>query len=155
MERGPAEGSPWRGGEVIDDNVRAFISAQRVARLATVDGRGRPHVVPICFALDGDVLYTAIDEKPKHGDVTRIRRLRNIAANPHVQVLLDVYDDGDWSKLRFVQLRGTARILGLDDEQRRAVKLLRDRYTQYLVMGLERRPVIAVDVTRVVAWPGA
>lgn len=88
-----------------------------------------------------------------NADVTRIRRLRNIAANPHVQVLIDRYDDGDWSKLRSVQLRGAARILGPDGEQRRAVALLRDRYTQYLVMGLDRAPVIAVDIARAVAWP--
>jgi PPOX class probable F420-dependent enzyme len=139
---------------LIEPGIRAFIEAQRVARLTTVDDRGRPHVVPICFALsDGDVVYTAIDEKPKTGDVTRLRRIRNIIANPHVQVLFDRYDDGDWSKLRYVQLRGTARILGLDNEHAAAVGLLRDRYSQYLVMGLERRPVIAVDVTRAVAWP--
>jgi PPOX class probable F420-dependent enzyme len=139
---------------LIEPGIRAFIEAQRVARLTTVDDRGRPHVVPICFALsDGDVIYTAIDEKPKTGDVTRLRRIRNIIANPHVQVLFDRYDDGDWSKLRYVQLRGTARILGLDNEHAAAVGLLRDRYSQYLVMGLERRPVIAVDVTRAVAWP--
>ncbi|HYM16308.1 MAG TPA: TIGR03668 family PPOX class F420-dependent oxidoreductase [Dehalococcoidia bacterium] len=146
--------SPWRGGEVIDTQIRGFIDAQRVARLATVDGRGRPHVVPICFALgDGDVLYTAIDEKPKTTDVTRLRRLRNIIANPNVQVLVDVYNDGDWSRLRYVQLRGRARILGPDDEQRGALALLRDRYTQYMVMGLEKNPVIAVDIERVVDWP--
>jgi PPOX class probable F420-dependent enzyme len=138
---------------LLEPHVRTFINAQRVARLATVDERNRPHVVPICFALDADTLYTAIDDKPKAGDVTRLRRLRNIIANPSVQVLFDHYDDGDWSKLRYVQLRGSARILGLDDEHSRALGLLRDRYTQYLLMGLERRPVIAVTITRVVAWP--
>lgn len=138
---------------MLEPHVHTFINAQRVARLATVDERNRPHVVPICFALDAGTLYTAIDDKPKTGDVTRLRRLRNIIANPNVQVLFDHYDDGDWSKLRYVQLRGTARILGLDDEHKHALGLLRDRYTQYLLMGLERSPVIAVDVTRVVAWP--
>lgn len=139
---------------LIAGDIRAFIESQRVGRLATVDKGARPHVVPICFALaQGDVLYTAIDEKPKSGDVTRLRRIRNVIANPRVQVLFDRYDDGDWSKLRYVQLRGTARVLGLDDEHAAAVALLRDRYTQYLVMGLERRPVIAIDVQRVVAWP--
>ncbi len=137
----------------IDQHVRTFIDAQRVARLATVDEHDRPHIVPICFALDTHTLYTAVDDKPKTGDVTRLRRLRNVIANPNVQVLFDHYDDGDWSRLRYVQLRGHARILGLDDEHKRALSLLRDRYTQYLLMGLERRPVIAVDVTRVVAWP--
>jgi PPOX class probable F420-dependent enzyme len=75
---------------IIDPETRAFIDSQRVARLATVDVHAHPHVVPICFALEGDTLYTPIDEKPKHGDYTRLRRLRNIAANPNVQVLFDL-----------------------------------------------------------------
>lgn len=123
-----------------------------MGRLATVDERGRPHVVPICFALDGDTLYTPIDEKPKAGDYTRLRRLRSIADNPHVQVLLDLYDDGDWESLRYVQLRGIAKVLDDGAEHGRAVALLRKRYSQYDAMALDRRPVIAIDVERVVQW---
>jgi PPOX class probable F420-dependent enzyme len=139
----------------IDPEARAFIESQRVARLATADERGRPHVVPICFALDGDTLYTPIDEKPKSGDYTRLRRLRSIAANPHVQVLLDLYDDGDWTRLRYVQLRGAARVLDDGLEHARAIALLRSRYPQYAAMALDTRPVIAVDLEVVVAWSAA
>jgi PPOX class probable F420-dependent enzyme len=132
----------------------AFILSQRVARLATVDGRGRPHVVPVCFALGNDVVYSAVDEKPKSGDPRRLRRLRNIAADPHVQLLFDAYDD-DWSRLRYVQVRGRARIIDPGDaEQARALGLLRARYAQYREMALERLPVIAIDVERVVDWRG-
>ena len=138
---------------IIADNVRAFLDEQRVARLATVDERGRPHIVPICFARDGDVLFTPIDEKPKSGDYARLRRLRNIAANPAVQVLFDVYDDSDWSRLRYVQLRGNARVCQSSaPEHARSLTLLRARYEQYVTMALESRPVIAITVTRVVAW---
>ena len=137
---------------IIDAETRAFVLTQRVARLATVDEASRPHIVPICFALDADVVYSAIDEKPKRGDYARMRRLRNIAANPQVQVLFDVYDDGDWSRLRYVQLRGTARIISAGDEHARALVLLRERYAQYAAMALESRPVIAIDVVRVVGW---
>ena len=137
---------------VISDRVRAFVEAQRVARLATVDAEGRPHVVPICFALARDVLYSAIDEKPKREDYAQMRRLRNIAANPQVQVLLDVYDDGDWARLRYAQLRGVARVIKGDDEHVLAIARLRARYRQYEAMELERRPMIAVDVRRVVEW---
>jgi PPOX class probable F420-dependent enzyme len=140
---------------MIADGTRAFIESQRVARLATVDERGRPHAVPICFVLDGGVLYSVVDEKPKRGDPRALRRLRNIAANPHVQVLFDVYDDTDWTRLRYVQLRGRARIIEAGAEQVRAVALLRERYAQYRTMALEERPVIAVDVERVVEWGGA
>ena len=116
---------------IIDPEAHAFIESQRVARLATVDERGRPHVVPICFALEGDTLYTPIDEKPKSGDYTRLRRLRSIAVNPHVQVLFDLYEDADWSRLRYVQLRGTARVIDTGGEHVRALTRLRARYAQY------------------------
>jgi PPOX class probable F420-dependent enzyme len=137
---------------IIDDSTRAFVEGCRVGRLATADGHGRPHVVPICCALVGDVLYSPVDEKPKTGDYSRLRRLRNIASNAHVQVLFDLYDDGDWSRLRYVQLRGTARVIAAGEEHARAVAALRERYTQYGAMRLESRPVIAVDVGRVVSW---
>jgi PPOX class probable F420-dependent enzyme len=139
---------------VIDDETRAFITSQRVARLATVDASRHPHVVPICFALEGTVLYTPIDEKPKRAGARSLRRLRNIAASPQVQVLFDAYDDADWSRLRYVQLRGRARIVEAGDEHGRAVAALRARYPQYRAMALEARPVIAVDVERVVSWSG-
>jgi PPOX class probable F420-dependent enzyme len=137
---------------IIDDDAREFVVALRVARLATVDADAHPHIVPICFALDGDILYTPIDEKPKRGDYADLRRLRNIAANPNVQVLFDVYDDGDWTGLRYVQLRGAGRILSSGAEHASAITLLRARYAQYGAMALESRPVIAVDVERVVGW---
>ncbi len=137
---------------MITHEQRDFIAAQRVARLATVDERARPHIVPICFALDGETLYSAIDEKPKRGAPSSLRRLRNIAANPHVQVLFDVYDDADWTRLRYLQLRGTARVIEGGDEHVRAVALLRGRYAQYSGMALEAMPVIAVDLERVVEW---
>ena len=137
---------------IIGDDARGFIEGHRVGRLGTVDERGRPHVVPVCFALRGDVVYIAIDEKPKTADYRRLRRLRNIAANPQVQVLFDEYDDADWSRLRYVQLRGHARIIERGEEHDAAVALLRVRYVQYVEMALQSRPVIAIDVERVVEW---
>ena len=119
-------------------------AAARVARLATVDPRGRPHAVPICFAIDGDTLYTAVDEKPKR--TRRLQRLRNIEANPRVEVLIDQYDE-DWTRLWWVRLRGTARIV----EDRRAVQLLAAKYPQYR----ERPPagpVIAVEIEERHEW---
>ncbi len=120
------------------------IEHARVARLATVDPQGRPHVVPICFVIDGDVLYTAVDGKPKR--TRRLQRLANIEANPRVEVLIDHWDE-DWSRLWWVRLRGTARIV----EDRRAVELLAAKYPQYA----ERPPagpVIAVDVQERSEW---
>ena len=120
------------------------VAASRVAHLATAGRDGRPHVVPICFALDGETLYTAVDEKPKR--TRRLKRLENIEANPRVEVLIDHYED-DWSRLWWVRLRGTARIV----EDPRAVDLLVAKYPQYA----ERRPegpVIAIDVEERSEW---
>lgn len=112
-------------------------ASARVARLATVDPQGRPHVVPIVFALEGDTLYTAVDDKPKR---TRdLQRLRNIEASPRVEVLIDHYDE-DWSRLWWVRLRGTARIV----EDRHGMDLLRAKYPQY--REAELGPVIAVEI---------
>jgi PPOX class probable F420-dependent enzyme len=116
----------------------------RVAHLATVDPRGRPHVVPICFALEGGILYTAVDEKPKR--TRQLQRLRNIAANPQVEVLIDHYED-DWTRLWWVRLRGRARI----GDDAHAVDLLAAKYPQYR----DRRPtgpVIAVEIEERSEW---
>ena len=97
----------------------------RVARLATVRPDGSPRVVPICFVLDGDTLYTAVDEKPKR--TRRLARLRDIEGDPRVEVLIDYYDE-DWSRLWWVRLRGRGRIV---DQDERAVALLVRKYPQY------------------------
>jgi PPOX class probable F420-dependent enzyme len=116
----------------------------RVARLATVDPTGRPHVVPICFAIEGDMLYSAVDEKPKR--TRRLRRLTNIEANPAVEVLIDHYDE-DWATLWWVRLRGRARIV----EDARALKLLAAKYPQYRDRP-PSGPVIAVRLEERTEW---
>lgn len=139
----------------MDQPTRQFLERQRVAHLATVDAGGTPHVVPICFALGVETVYVAIDEKPKRsGDIRKLRRLRNIIANPRVAIVADAYDDVDWSRLGFVLLRGTARILDSDESQEHAsaLRLLRARYPQYRPMALEERPIIAADITSVTTW---
>jgi PPOX class probable F420-dependent enzyme len=137
---------------MLDEQARRFVDRQRVAHLATADAAGLPHAVPICFALTGDTLYVAIDEKPKSGDLMGLRRLRNIAANPRVSIVADVYDDADWSKLGFVLLKARARILVDGEEHRRAVELLRVKYAQYRLMALHERPMIAADIDGVTVW---
>jgi PPOX class probable F420-dependent enzyme len=115
-----------------------------VARLATVDANGRPHVVPICFVLEGDTLYTAVDEKPKRS--RQLKRLANIEADPHVEVVIDHYED-DWSRLWWVRLRGVARIV----EDPHAVELLAAKYPQYREQP-PAGPVIAVSVEERSEW---
>jgi PPOX class probable F420-dependent enzyme len=115
-----------------------------VARLATVGAGGRPHLVPICFVIEGDTLYTAVDEKPKR--TRRLKRLANIEANPRVEVLIDHYED-DWSRLWWVRLRGIARIV----EDPHAVELLAAKYPQYRDQP-PAGPVIAVTVEERSEW---
>jgi coenzyme F420-0:L-glutamate ligase/coenzyme F420-1:gamma-L-glutamate ligase len=136
----------------VDARTRQFLERQRVAHLATTDATGVPHVVPVCFVVDGDTLYIAIDEKPKSGDIRRLRRLRNIAENPHVAIVADVYDDNDWSRLGFVLVRGVARVVEASTGNQDALRLLREKYAQYRAMRLEERPLIAIDIGAVAAW---
>ena len=117
----------------------------RVARLATVDARGRPHVVPICFALEDERLYTAIDEKPKR--TRALRRLANIEANPAVEVLIDHYEE-DWSRLWWVRLRGTARVTDLHEH---ALELLQQKYEQYRAAPPEG-PLIEIRIAERTEW---
>lgn len=111
--------------------------------------------MPICFCLIGDDLYTPIDEKPKRGEPSSIRRIRNITANPNVQVLFDVYDDRDWTRLRYLQLRGTASLVDDAAQRASAIAGLRRRHAQYEHMSLEQRPIIFVAIERVVEWIAA
>jgi PPOX class probable F420-dependent enzyme len=126
----------------------------RVARLATADARGHPHVIPICFVFDGRAIYTAIDEKPKLASPKRLRRIRNIEANPGVALVVDHYDE-DWVRLRYVLVSGTAQVIEGGDDHARAVALLQDKYPQYRAMRLEGRPMIKITPGRVVAWAAA
>src|SRR5258708_26251847 len=108
--------------------MRIRFASAPVARLATVGADGRPHVVPICFAIDEPTLYFAVDSKPKR--TTNLKRLRNIAANSAVSILVDHYED-DWSLLWWVRVDGDARVVTDDSEVQRAAKLLAARYSQY------------------------
>jgi PPOX class probable F420-dependent enzyme len=136
---------------MLDEAARAFLLRQRVAHLATADASGAPHVVPVCFAVLDNTVYIAIDEKPKRGEPAQLRRVRNIVENPRVALVADEYDDADWSRLGFVLLRGTARLVE-GAQKPGAIEALRARYAQYRQMALEDRPVIGIDITRITAW---
>lgn len=134
-----------------DHEVEQFIQRQRVARLATVDGRARPHIVPIVFVYQAGRLYTPLDRKPKSAPPQRMRRVRNIIGNQHVQVLIDHYDEA-WQRLAYVQLRGRAELIDAGEEYQRAVRLLERKYRQYGDLPLTGRPVIKVSVEQIVSW---
>lgn len=158
--------------EIEAGEARELFGEARVARLATVDVVGRPHLVPVVFALarrrrshephdahgphgPHDQIVTAVDWKPKR--TARPRRLSNIAARPAVCLLVDEYDD-DWRQLWWARADGNAHIVAPDaaeepvrDEYDAAVRLLRRKYDAY-----RRRPpggpVIVVSVVRWSGW---
>jgi PPOX class probable F420-dependent enzyme len=136
---------------MLSENERRFLESHRVARLATADRHGAPHVVPVCYAISASTLYIAIDEKPKRGAATTLKRLRNIAENPAVAVVVDRYDDG-WQHLGWIMLRGHAEILSHGDEHQAAQSLLRSRYQPLRAMRIEQLPVIAIRIARVTSW---
>lgn len=131
------------------DESRGRFTNARAARLATVSADGKPHLVPVTFAVDGDRVLIAIDSKPKRS--MDLKRLRNIEANPNVSLLADEYDD-DWSQLWWARADGTAQILGAGSGKADAsIRLLQQRYPQY-VDDVPRGPVIEVTVTRWSGW---
>lgn len=122
----------------------------RVARLATVDEFGHPHLVPVTFVLDGDVAYIAVDHKPK--TTRNLKRLRNIEANPHVSLLVDHYAD-DWSQLWWIRADGTATILRDPAAFAVPLRLLAAKYPQYQEVP-PQGPIIRVDITHRASWHG-
>ncbi len=131
--------------------ARAFVEAERVGHLATVDARGEPHVVPVCYAYDGARFYTPIDDKPKRRD-RPLKRVRNVEETGRAALVVDRYDE-EWSRLAWVLVRGRAEVLAPGDPAHAgAVALLRARYPQYRAMALEAAPVIALTPERVATW---
>jgi PPOX class probable F420-dependent enzyme len=126
----------------------ARLTGARVARLATADPDGRPHLVPIVFVVDGDTLYSAVDHKPKRSRT--LRRIENARARPDVTVLVDHYED-DWRRLWWIRLRGRARVLDSGQERERALELLAEKYEQYQAQRPDG-PVLAVDIIEVRDW---
>ena len=136
---------------LVSPQERRFVERQRVGHLATADRAANPHVVPVCYALAERRLYITIDEKPKRLGGARLKRLRNIAENPRVAVVIDRYD-GDWSRLGWVMLRGPAEILASGQEHDEAQRRLVARYPQLAAMTISGHPVIAIHVERTTSW---
>jgi PPOX class probable F420-dependent enzyme len=128
--------------------ARERFVASPVARLATADASGVPHAVPVTFVVLDDVLYFAVDHKPK--STRQLRRLRNIQENPAVTVLVDHYDK-DWSTLWWARADGRGAVLEDEQERRRAVGLLCGKYDQYEDTP-PQGPVVAVRIERWSGW---
>jgi PPOX class probable F420-dependent enzyme len=136
---------------LAEDEARARFAGVPVVRLGTADALGRPHVVVVTFTLEGDTVFTAVDQKPKSG--TNLKRLRNVAENPQVTMLADEYSD-DWDRLWWVRADGLAVVLAEPEEMAGPLRLLAVRYWQYREAP-PTGPVLAVTVERWSGWAAA
>jgi PPOX class probable F420-dependent enzyme len=133
------------------DLVKTRLKQARVARLATADAEGRPHVVPVCFVYERGTFYIALDLKPKNTAPEGLARVRNIRANPQVALVIDQYSD-DWEKLWYILVRGRAEILA-DGREGEVCGLLKEKYPPY-ANGLlpEDAPLIRIKPSRIISW---
>jgi PPOX class probable F420-dependent enzyme len=136
---------------VTPDEARVRFAEASVAYLATVGADGAPHIVPITFAVEGDVIYTAVDAKPKRD--RPLRRFENVRVNPPVSVLVDRYDD-DWARLWWARADGNASVVTDGHELERALSALRARYPQYARVALAG-PAMSITVSRWSGWSSA
>lgn len=125
--------------------------AHRVARLATVDDAGSPHIIPVCYAFDGTRIYTALDLKPKRVEGRMLKRVRNILEDPRVALVIDDYSES-WSELAYVLIHGVASIVDSGEEQRRGEGLLRSKYPQYRELLEPGATMISIIPERVISW---
>lgn len=129
--------------------MRANLIGARIGRLATVTPEGQPHVVPLCFTVHGDDIFSVVDFKPK--STIDLARLENVRANPNVSLVVDHYEEDRWDRLWWVRADGAARVVESGVDHTTAIQLLRKKYPQYA----SRRPtgpVIAITVRRLTGW---
>jgi PPOX class probable F420-dependent enzyme len=129
--------------------ARERFTSERVARLATIRSDGAPHLVPVVFAADGDLVWIAVDDKPKR--TRELKRIANVEADPRVSVLADRYDDRDWSLLWWVRGDGRARVLRDPRSVTRAAARLGAKYPQHAEHP-PAGPVIEIEVKRWTGW---
>jgi PPOX class probable F420-dependent enzyme len=136
----------------LSDEQQRFVERCRVGRLTTVDRTGEAYAVPVCYAFDGTRFFTPIDEKPKRSD-RPLKRVRNIQETGRATLLIDYYDDEDWSRLAWIMFRGDASVINPSHGwHAEAIDELRNRYSQYREMRLEVADIIVIDPDRVSSW---
>jgi PPOX class probable F420-dependent enzyme len=133
----------------LSERALALLDQSPIGRLATVDRSGEPFAIPICFLVDGNLVYSVIDEKPKR--TQHLKRVRNIEETGRATLIVDHYED-NWQQLGWVMLRGNATIVEPGTEHATAVASLRDRYQQYRTMSLDEAPMLRIEVDRATEW---
>lgn len=137
----------------LSDAARAYLDAHAVGHLATAAADGTPHVIPLCYARIGDVLYFVADDKPKRRGPRALKRLANIEENPRVALVVDDYDP-DWRRLAYLLIHLDAAMVEDDAEYASGLSALRHRYTQYRSMPLQREshPMVRMTPRRWHLW---
>jgi len=138
----------------ISDAIQAKLGEARVARLATLGAECSPHIVPVCFAYDGKVFYSAVDLKPKRVAPKKLARLQHIRARSQVALLIDQYDE-DWSRLWYILVRGKAKLIpnSAHKERAEAICQLKAKYLQYAAGMLpDDAPLIRITPERITSW---
>lgn len=134
---------------VLTPADRQFLGAARTATLATIAPDGRPRLVPVCFVVIDDVVWSPLDEKPKQvSDPRALARVRDIERDPRVTLLVDRWSE-DWSKLEWLRIAGRAE---LAEGEPSVVAALRAKYPQYDDHDLASRPMIAIAIEAVSGW---
>jgi len=128
-----------------------LLTSARGGHRATADENSRPHVIPVCFSTDGRYIYSVLDQKPKRTALTRLRRVKNILANPQAALLVDHYEE-EWGNLWYIMVSGRADLVMEGQEQTDAVALLREKYQQYRDMDIALNPVIKITPDNIVSW---
>jgi PPOX class probable F420-dependent enzyme len=134
---------------VEQEAMQRRVAQARVGRLGTVTASGRPHLVPCCFVLDGEAIYSAVDDKPK--STFELARLDNLRASGVASLLVDHYEE-DWSRLWWVRVDGRGWVAESGEVRERALGLLAAKYEQYRRQ-IPTGPVVVIDVTTWRAWP--
>ena len=137
--------------EQLTEAQASWLARSPVGHLATADAHGAPHVIPVCYAFDGRAIYSVLDGKPKKAPLTRLRRVKNILANPQVALVVDHYEE-DWTRLWYILVTGQAELLLEGDEREDAIGKLREKYQQYRDMDIDINPVIKITPAKVVSW---
>ena len=135
----------------LSSSQARLLAGARIGHLSTADTGGAAHVIPICYAFDGDSIYSVLDQKPKRTSLTRLRRVKNILANPQVALVVDHYEE-DWSRLWYILVTGHAELMLEGDEREQAIVKLREKYQQYRDMDIDMNPVIKITPDKVVSW---
>mgnify|MGYP006177134201 CR=1 FL=1 len=133
------------------NDAYSFVVSQRIARLATTDIFGQPHLIPVCFIYTNGLFFSVIDQKPKNVLAMQLKRIRNISKNPKVALLFDRYRE-QWDELAYVMVQGTAKIIETETEKNHLLEFFGRKYHQYTSMDLKQAPLIEITPRKFLEW---